>query len=213
MTPAKGAFITLEGGEGSGKSTQVKLLAEAFVRAKLPCLVTREPGGTTGAESIRALLVEGDGGRWDPMTETILFMAARVDHVRKRITPALREGTHVICDRFADSTMVYQGFAKGLGEPFITMLHEFCLGAFQPDLTLILDIVPEEGLKRAASRKGAETRFEGMDIHFHRAVREGFLQIARQHPHRCAVLNAAEEPGQVHKQIVATLKQRLGLSL
>jgi len=211
--PRRGCFITLEGGEGSGKSTQVSRLAEAFVIAGLPHLVTREPGGTTGAESIRKLLVEGDGDRWDPMTETVLFMAARVDHVRKKIIPALRKGTHVICDRFADSTMVYQGLAKGLGEEFITLMHNFCLGDFQPDLTLIFDITPEEGLKRAGARKGNENRFEGLDISFHQKIREGFLQIALEHPSRCAVVDASQASDQVQKQVAAAIRERLGLAL
>lgn len=221
MTPGRtekiplkpGYFITLEGGEGGGKSTQLSLLSGAFEKSHLPQFTTREPGGTTGAESIRRLLVEGAADAWDPMSETILFMAARIDHVRKKILPALRDGTHVICDRFMDSTLVYQGFGKGLGQPFIEFLHHFTLGNLMPDLTLILDIPPEQGLKRAGARRGTETRFEDMDISFHHQVREGFLRIAHEQPARCAVIDATQSTSDVHHAIVETVKTRLGLAL
>lgn len=217
MTPEKsllsGHFITLEGGEGSGKSTLIRALSQRFERANLPAITTREPGGTTGAESIRQLLVEGDAGRWDAMTETVLFMAARIDHVRKKITPALRAGTHVLCDRFADSTLVYQGIGKELGEEFITGLHRFTLGDFAPHLTLILDIPPEQGLARAASRQGGEARFEGMDIEFHQKVREGFLSIAAREPLRCVVIDALLSPEALLERAVSQLNSRLGLAL
>lgn len=214
ITPTPtGHFITLEGGEGSGKSTLIGLLSGAFAKAGLPHLTTREPGGTAGAESIRKLVVEGPADSWDPMTETILFTAARVDHVRKKILPALRQGTHVLCDRFYDSTLVYQGLGKGLGAPFIEMLHHFCLGNLAPGLTLILDVPPEEGLKRASARRGTENRFEDMDISFHRTVREGFLSIAAQHPGRCAVIDAGLPATQVYSQAAELLKTRLGLPL
>jgi dTMP kinase len=210
---ASGRFITLEGGEGSGKSTLLSALAAAFERAQLQAIVTREPGGTTGAESIRRLLVEGASDAWDPMTETVLFMAARIDHVRKKITPALRAGSHVLCDRFSDSTLVYQGFGKGLGAEFIEMLHRFTLGEFAPDLTLILDIPPEAGLKRAHARRGAETRFESMDIGFHRQVREGFLTIAQKEPQRCAVIDALHAPEAVAADALRIIRQRLEVAL
>ncbi len=209
----KGFFITLEGGEGGGKSTLSQALAASFAKAGLQLDHTREPGGTTGAESIRKVLVEGSADQWDATTETILFIAARVDHVRKRILPALKSGTHVLCDRFADSTLVYQGYAKGLGEEFLSLLHNFCLGNLQPDLTLILDIAPETGLKRAAMRKGTENRFEGMDLSFHKAVREGFLRVARENPRRCAVLDATLPPAEVHASALAAIREKLGIKL
>ena len=190
-----GFFITLEGGEGSGKSTQARLLAEAFAAVGLPLLATREPGGTTGAESIRTLLLEDRAEPFEPMTEAVLFAAARVDHVRKRILPALREGKHVLCDRFSDSTLVYQGICGGLGQEFIHAMHEFTLDGLQPDLTLVFDIDPEAGLARAASRHGQHTRFEDKDIVFHRQVRAGFLAVAAAEPQRCVVVDASAGRG------------------
>jgi dTMP kinase len=212
-TATSGYFITLEGGEGSGKSTLLAALCAAFEHANLPHITTREPGGTTGAESIRKLLVEGDAGRWDATTETVLFMAARIDHVRKKILPAMREGTHVLCDRFADSTLVYQGLGKGLGEEFVNGLQRFTLGEFAPSLTLILDIPPAEGLKRAGARRDAETRFEGMDLSFHELVREGFLSIAGREPQRCKVINALQPPDKVARDALAILRTHLELPL
>jgi dTMP kinase len=218
-----GRFITFEGGEGSGKSTQLQLLAKAFRAANISYLTTREPGGTTGAEQIRTLLVTGKPDAWDPITETLLFYAARLDHVNKFIKPALTTGRMVLCDRFADSTLVYQGIGKNLSEIYIRELHQLTLGSFAPDLTLILDIDPTIGLKRAFERRGGdlfaqdpaklEERFETMDIAFHRKVRAGFLSIAKREPERCALLDAAQEKNTLHKQIVDVINQRLGLSL
>lgn len=199
-----GRFITFEGGEGAGKSTQIKLLAEALAARGIPHLVTREPGGTTGAESIRRLLVE-QGETWEPMTETVLFLAARVDHVRKKILPALRAGEWVLCDRFADSTAVYQGIGKGISREFLDMAHRLILGDFQPDLTLILDLPTEEGLKRAGARGGKENRFEALGLEFHRCIRQGFLAIAQAQPERCAVIDAAQPPEAVHAAILRAL--------
>lgn len=205
----RGAFITFEGGEGSGKSTQIKLLSETLAARTIPHIVTREPGGTTGAESIRRLLVVGKADQWDAMTETVLFTAARVDHVRKRIEPALREGQTVLCDRFLDSTMVYQGIGKGLGVPFIEMLHHFTLQNFMPNLTFMLDIDPEIGLKRTAGRHGNETRFESMGLAFHRDVRAGYLDIAAKEPARCVVIDATHSPEHVHQAIFEHVKRVL----
>ena len=208
-----GHFITFEGGEGSGKSTQLKLLASAFEKANLPFISTREPGGSEGAERIRNLLVTGKEDAWDAETETVLFYAARLDHVNKLVKPALAEGKTVICDRFADSTMVYQGTGKGLAEAYIKNLHSLTLGNFAPDLTIILDIDPVEGLKRASGRAGDETRFESMNIDFHQRIRTGFLNIATREPGRCAVLNAAQDKDALYAEIVATIRSRLGLAL
>lgn len=204
-----GRFITFEGGEGSGKSTQITLLAEAFRSAKLPFVQTREPGGTPGAERIRALLVSGEAEAWDAPTETLLFTAARLDHANRLIRPALAEGKTVICDRFFDSTLVYQGIGKGLPEDYILMLHRLALGDFMPELTLILDIDPAIGLKRAGERRGGEARFESMDLDFHHRVRAGFLAIARNEPQRCAVLDAAQDKDALHRQVVKTIKDKL----
>lgn len=208
-----GQFITFEGGEGSGKSTQLKLLSEAFAKAKLPHVVTREPGGTPGAEQIRNLLVSGKVDAWDPVTETLLFYAARLDHVNRLIKPAIADGKTVICDRFADSTLVYQGVGKGLSEEYVQTLHRVTLGSFMPDLTIILDIYPVEGLKRAGARKGMETRFEEMEIDFHHKIRAGFLSIAAREPGRCVVLDAAQEQQALHAQVVSSIVQRLGIQI
>jgi dTMP kinase len=209
----RGSFITFEGGEGSGKSTQIKLLESAFAKAKLPNIVTREPGGIANAERIRDMLVSGKADLWLPETETLLFYAARLEHVHRHIKPALDAGKHVICDRFADSTMIYQGIGKDLSENFVQMLHRLTLGNFAPDLTLILDINPAEGLKRANAQKHDEKRFEGLGLEFHRKIRAGFQSLAAREPKRCVLINAEQDQKAVHKDIVNALIQRLGLAL
>lgn len=208
-----GKFITFEGGEGSGKSTQLSLLFNAIKSTDFPCIKTREPGGSAGAESIRSLLLSGHADKWDPTAETLLFYAARLDHVNQLIKPALQQGTLVLCDRFADSTMVYQGIGKGLREEFIQNLHQLVLSSFKPDLTLILDIDPSIGLKRALSRSGDETRFESMNMDFHLAVRAGFLSIAQREPERCVVIDASGDAKDIQKNIIAVINQRIGLNL
>lgn len=208
-----GHFITFEGGEGSGKSTQLELLKNAFAPTGLPYVFTREPGGCPNAETIRQLVVSGKHEPYAPLTETLLFYAARTEHVEKKIKPALAAGKTVICDRFADSTLVYQGIAKDMGEPYIRNLHTLLLGDFAPDLTFILDIDPAEGLGRAKARAGDETRFEEMEIDFHHKVRAGFLAIAKREPARCVVLDAAQEKNDLHKLICMHLQARLGLAL
>jgi dTMP kinase len=208
-----GYLITLEGGEGSGKTTQRELLVAAFARAGLPLVTTREPGGSPGAEAIRGLLVRGDVDAWSPETETLLFYAARLDHVQRVIAPALEAGTHVLCDRFADSTLVYQGAGKGLSEAYIENLHHLTLGNLAPHLTLILDIDPARGLERAAARRGDETRFESMDVDFHHRIRAGFLELTMRHPQRCVAVNADQPPEALHAQLCATIRERLGLPL
>ena len=209
-----GQFITIEGGEGCGKSTQIRLLLQAFENARLAAIHTREPGGTVGAEAIRALLVQGDPGRWDNISETLLFCAARREHMVKTVWPALEKGTHIICDRFFDSTRVYQGFGKGLGDAFVKSLHHLTLGDCKPDLTFWLDLDAEAGLKRAHARHGdIETRFEAMPENFHERVRYGFDSIAHLEPERVVRINAAQEIAAVHRDMLAALRQRLGLVL
>ncbi len=202
-----GRFITIEGGEGGGKSTQLRLLAEVLVANNIPHVMTREPGGEEGAEAIRTLLVTGDKHRWDALAETLLFSAARVQHVKRFIEPALAEGKWVVCDRFVDSTRVYQGVAKHISRDYIDALHAMTLGNTLPDITFILDIDPAAGLARTKGRHGDETRFEGMELAFHQQVRAGFLEIARREPARCCVIDASQEPERVH----AAILRRLGL--
>jgi dTMP kinase len=207
----RGNFITFEGGEGSGKSTQIKLLGEAFAKAGVPYIATREPGGVESAERIRQLLVTGKGDAWLPESETLLFYAARLEHVRRRIIPAIEEGKYVLCDRFADSTLIYQGIGKGLSEDFIRSLHHVTLGDFAPDLTLILDIEPEEGLKRANAQAHNEKRFESLGLEFHRRIRDGFLSLAKRNTDRCVVVNASEDKNTVHRKIIEIVAEKLGI--
>ncbi len=208
-----GKFITFEGGEGSSKSTQLKNVFNAIKSTNLRCVSTREPGGSPNAEAIRDLLVNGSADKWDPVAETLLFYAARLDHVTKIVKPALAEGNIVLSDRFADSTFVYQGIGKGLTEDYIHSLHQLTLGNFRPDLTFILDIDPAIGLKRALARSHAETRFESMNHEFHQMVRAGFLSIARREPERCVVIDANQSPEAITKEIITNINQRLNLSL
>lgn len=204
-----GLFITLEGGEGSGKSTQVGLLHELLQRAGRDVVVTREPGGVPSAERIRELLVTGKADAWDPLSETLLFYAARMEHMKKLIGPALAQGKIILCDRFADSTRVYQGIGKQVSMKFIDGLHALTLGSFAPDITFILDIDPKAGLARAARRAGHENRFESMDMAFHEKVRKGFLDIAKKEPGRCVVIDASQPSEAVHEHIRQQLDKRL----
>ena len=208
---SRGRFITFEGGEGTGKSTQVRLLASALTQSGLNVVQTREPGGSPSAEEIRALLVTGAADRWSPMAETLLFYAARVEHWRQVIEPALARGAYVICDRFADSTMAYQAYAGGLDRRVIDDLHRLTMVDATPDLTLVFDLPVDEGLRRAAARRGDETRFESKGPDFHERLRQGFLDIAKRDPKRCAVIDAAEPIERVHAAVLNTLKTRLGL--
>ena len=210
---ARGKFITLEGGEGAGKSTQAERLGGDLRQAGLATLVTREPGGAPGAEEVRGLLVTGAVGRWDPMTEALLHSAARREHLTKTIEPALDAGTWVVSDRFADSTMAYQGYGHGLGRRVVDGLNELVLGAFAPDLTLVLDVAVDDGLGRAAAVSGAEDRYERMGRDFHRRLRDGFLEIARREPERCAVIDAGAGVDEVQAAIRAIVRQRLGAPL
>jgi dTMP kinase len=207
---ADGRFITLEGGEGAGKSTQIRRLAAALRERGLEVVTTREPGGSPGAEEIRALLVTDGAGRWSPMTETLLHLAARRDHLERTVWPTLERGAWVISDRFADSTLAYQGYGLGLNQDVIVRLYANAIGKFFPDLTLVLDLPAEAGLARAAARSAAD-RYEGMDLEFHRRLREGFLDIAGHDPRRCAVVDAAGSEDEVAATILETVLRRLPL--
>lgn len=209
----RGRFITLEGGEGAGKSTQVRLLAEALGKAGIETVTTREPGGAPGAEEIRKLLVDGATARWDAMTEALLHSAARREHLVHTLRPALESGKWVVCDRFADSTVAYQGYGLGLGAKTVAALTRIVIGDFSPDLTLILDLPPEEGLKRAHGRGDGAQRYERMGLAFHEKLRRGFLEIARQQPMRCVVVDARPEPHKVAEAIRAIVAARFKLDL
>ncbi|CAO3354820.1 dTMP kinase [Azospirillum melinis] len=213
----RGRFITLEGGEGAGKSTQLRRLADSLrvsLRARgVELVTTREPGGSPGAEEIRGLLVTGETGRWSATTEALLHTAARRDHLERTVWPALETGTWVLCDRFFDSTMAYQGYGLGLGRDLVETLQTAALGGFRPDLTLILDIDVETGLRRAVARHGGEDRYERMDIGFHQRLRDGFLDIARREPERCAVVDADADLDTVQARIRDAVSGRLGLPL
>lgn len=206
-----GSFITFEGGEGAGKSTQVKRLAAALQAKGIAVVTTREPGGSPGAEKIRALLVNGAPGRWDALTETLLVYAARADHVGRTIGPALLADKWVLCDRFTDSTYAYQGAGRGLARETIRRVDAVVLDDFKPDLTLILDLDVGTGLARAGNRGAAESRFENFDRDFHERLRQAFLETARRNPDRCIVIDAAQAEGDVATAIWAAVARRFGL--
>jgi dTMP kinase len=206
-----GRFITLEGGEGAGKTTQIRRLAEALKTRGIGVVTTREPGGSPGAEEIRGLLVNGAPGRWDALTETLLIYAARADHVKRTIGPALIRGDWVISDRFADSTYAYQGAGRGLPREIIRRIDSLVLDDFHPDLTLILDLDVDTGLARAGARGGTEQRFESFDREFHQKLRQAFLDIARREPGRCVVVDAGQDEASVAAAIWAAMAERLGL--
>ena len=204
-----GRFITFEGGEGAGKSTQVRILAERLRGAGLEVVATREPGGSPGAEAIRALLVTGETDRWSAVSETLLMYAARRDHIERTIRPALERGAWVISDRFADSSRAYQGAGGGAPPGLLTAMETFVLEDVRPDLTLILDLPVEIGLERAGLRGGAEARFEAKGHAFHQRLRDSFLSIAKAEPNRCVVLNAAQTPDAVSDAIWSAVAGRL----
>ncbi len=205
-----GRFITLEGGEGAGKSTQVARLATWLESRQRTVLATREPGGSPGAEMVRKLLVEGPADRWDGTTEALLHFAARRDHLRSTVWPAVKHGTWVISDRFADSTRAYQGYGHGIDLVLLDGLYAVAVGDFRPDLTLILDLPVETGLARAASRHGVETRYESLPRAFHDRVRKGFLEIAAREPKRCAVIDASQDIDAIAGAIARSVGERLG---
>jgi dTMP kinase len=210
---SRGRFITIEGGEGAGKTTQVQLLMAALERGHIPAKATREPGGSPGAETIRQLLLEGESDRWDAVGEALLLVAARSDHVARLIAPSLAEGIWVVSDRFADSTLAYQGYGRGLVLEDLVRLHRFALGSFAPDLTVILDLPVEIGLARAMARAGGEDRFERLDRAFHERLRHGFRQIALDDAARCMLIDASNDPQTVHRAILDAVQGRLGTSL
>jgi dTMP kinase len=204
-------FITLEGGEGTGKSTQAKRLVAALETRGIASIVTREPGGSPGAEEIRKLLVQGERERWDGLTETLLVFAARNDHIARTIRPALAAGKWVICDRFTDSTYVYQGVGRGLDRETIRRIESATIGDFRPDLTLILDLPVSVGLERAGARGSAEGRFEKFDAAFHEKLRSAFRDIANRHAERCVLIEALGSEDEVAELLWNTVAKRFSL--
>lgn len=202
-------FISLEGGEGGGKSTQIKAI-EAYLHAKsIPTVLTREPGGSSGAEEIRKLLVTGEADRWDAETEALLMNSARRDHVVKTIRPALAQDNWVISDRFYHSTLVYQGYAGDVPLEQLQALISFAVGDTRPDLTLVLDLPVEVGLQRAADRHGGESRFEEKGVAFHQRVRDGFRSLANQEPERVVLIDAARPIELVEADCLAAVDRLL----
>ena len=209
-SPGRGRFITFEGGEGSGKSTQIKALAERLAAAKLRAIATREPGGSPGAEIIRHVVLSGMGKLLGPDAETLLFAAARDDHVRTVIQPALNKGLWVLCDRFSDSTRVYQGRLGHVAPAVLNAMERVTIGDLKPDLTVILDVPVEVGMQRAAVRRGsgAPDRFEAEDLKFHQQLREAYRQIAADEPQRCVLIDASADAGTVAASVWAALRDR-----
>jgi dTMP kinase len=206
----RGRFITFEGGEGSGKSTQIRRLADSLVAGGVRALVTREPGGSPGAEIIRHLVLSGVGKVLGASGEALLFAAARDDHVHNVIAPALERGEWVLCDRFTDSTRVYQGKLGSADIGLIRALERVTIGALQPDLTIILDIPAEDGLARAAKRRGSDApdRFEAEDIDFHRRLRDAYRQVAADEPDRCVLIDAGADVATVASRICSAVASR-----
>ena len=209
---AHGRFITFEGGEGAGKSTQVRRLAAALKARAIDVVTTREPGGAPAAEEIRSLLVSGAPDRWSPLAEALLLNAARAEHLTRLIRPALAEGRWVISDRFADSTTAYQGYAQKLGRDVTDVLERLVVGDTRPDLTLVLDLPVDRGLARAATREThesvCETRYELFSQPFHEALRQAFLDIAAREPDRCVVVDATREEAAVAADVWAAVRRR-----
>lgn len=213
-----GLFISFEGGEGSGKTTQINKLAGALTAKGHKVVATREPGGTEEGEKIRNLIVQREGGNWSPMAECLLLFAARAMHVENIIKPALERGKIVISDRFTDSTRAYQGYGRGFDLQTIEKLNDIVLGAFRPDLTIILDIDPQAGLKRSGRRLAAEAlslnqtedRFENLDIEFHNQLRHGFLEIAKKESDRCRIFDSSLGIDDLAEKIESLVTKRLG---
>jgi dTMP kinase len=214
-TVSPGKFISFEGGEGAGKTTQTALLRSKLAERGIDVMVTREPGGTPRAEAIRKVLLSGQVKNYGPLAEALLFYVARDSHLELTIRPALARGRWVICDRFFDSTRAYQGAAGGVSIASLNALERIVVGATRPDVTIILDLPPEEGLRRAAARasqEGAETdRFEKMNLKFHQKLRQEFLAIAEAEPWRCVVIDASRAPEAVASDIWAAVSDRLEL--
>ena len=206
---AKGIFISVEGGEGGGKTSQIRMLGEKLMAMGYGAVLTREPGGTPGAETIRKLLVEGTSRNWNGLTEALLHTAARREHLVNTVWPALEAGKIVISDRFADSTLAYQGYAHGVDKSVLATLYTLVAGDFKPRLTVILDLPVDVGLVRAAGRGGQESRYESLGCQFHERVRQGFREIAEADPGRCKLIDATQDMDTIHRAILAEVMKVL----
>jgi len=204
----RGKFITLEGGEGAGKTTQAEKLKAALSGVGIETVLTREPGGTFGAEAIRKLVLDGTKERWSGMTELLLMYAARVDHVEKFIRPALERGAWVISDRFADSSIAYQGYARGIGIDRVEKVHEAVMNGFEPDLTILFDIDPVIAMKRVSTRGEALSRFDAESMDFHKELRQAFLKISEQNKERIFTLDAGNPQDAVHTAVLFAVTQK-----
>lgn len=211
MAQISGHFISFEGGDGSGKTTQIRRLAAVLEGKAIAVTTTREPGGSPGAEDIRNLLVNGSPGRWDALTETLLLYAARHDHVERVIRPALAEGRWVLCDRFADSTYAYQGAGGGLNRETIRRIESVSIADFKPELTLVLDLPVEVGLARTVKRGGDETRYEQFDMVFHEKLRQGYLDLARRGRERYVIIPAEGTEEEVAAAVWQAVAAKFGL--
>ncbi len=204
----RGQFISFEGGEGAGKSTQAERLAASLEKAGIETVLTREPGGTFGAEAIRDLVLDGTSDRWSGLTELLLMYAARVDHVEKLIKPALKRGAWVISDRFADSSMAYQGYARGLGKARVDAVHKAVLDDFQPDLTILFDMDPVMAMKRVETRGEDLSRFDAESIEFHKELRQAFKQISDDNSDRYFMIDAGASRDAVETRILYAITQK-----
>ncbi len=209
MTPAP--FITFEGGEGGGKSIQIKRLAADLRQSGLDVVETREPGGAPGAEKIRRLILKGTPGKMSDRAETLLHFAARADHLDRTILPARQAGQWILCDRFADSTRAYQGYAQGVDSELINLLSQAVIGRDGPDLTFVMDIAVDAAFERLAARGDSADRYEGLEPAFHEKVRAGFLEIAENDPGRCRVIDAMQDEEAVFSAIRDAVRERFGV--
>lgn len=212
MRNKKTPFITFEGGEGSGKTTQAAILYKTLLQLGVDVVLYREPGGTKGAEEIRHLILNGEGDRWTPKAEALLMSAARAELVEKHLLPHLDEGTWVICDRFTDSTIAYQGYGHNLGLEPIIELNKFTVGNLVPDLTFIFQLSPSLGLARTALREGGEDRYENLELDFHHRVENGYQEILKKYPDRCVGINALLDIDATSQLIFTEVAQRFGLT-
>lgn len=214
MTQKPAYFISFEGGDGSGKTTQLAMLCDALYQEQIDYIRTREPGGTDNANAIRALVLEGAASRWDSVSELLLFSAARRDHVTQLITPALQRGQWVVCDRFADSTRAYQGQNEAIDADWLESNIYHATGGLEPHLTFLLDIAPEEGLKRVQIRnEGKELRFESKPLEFHGALREQYHLLAERYPQRMVKLDAAQDKQSLHRAIIRHINERFSTAI